>query len=133
MFLLSTGRSYHGRAVELFGTYLELPGHVPQDRKWFLQSKITAVLQLSKASPEEGDDAGEIASIVALLWKDDGDCGIDSVAKEEGCSSQAEGLAVGVDVTLNRKGAGNALLLAHMLSISIGVAAQMALFGQGAV
>lgn len=133
LLLLSTGRSYDGRAAELLGTYLELPGHVTQDRKWFLQSKITAMLQLSEAGPEKGNDAGEVASLVAFLWKDDGYCRIDSVAKKEGCSPQAEGFAVGMDVTLDGKSTGNALLLAHVLSIRIGVAAQMSLFGQGAV
>lgn len=91
------------------------------------------MLQLSEASPEKGDDAGEVASIVTFLWKDDGDRRINSVAKYEGCLPQAEGFAVCMDVTLNGKGTGNALLFAHVLSIRIGVAAQMSLFGQGAM
>lgn len=86
-----------------------------------------------KASPEEGDDACEVASIVALLRKNYGDGGIDCIAKKEGCSSEAESPAVGLDIALNCEGTGDAFLLAHTFSIKVSVTAEMALLGQTTV
>ena len=91
------------------------------------------MLHFAEASPKEGDDASEIASIMTLLRKNNGDGGIDCVAKKEWCSSEAEGSAVSVDITLDGECAGNAFLLAHAFSAKVGVAAEMALLGQGTV
>lgn len=91
------------------------------------------MLHFSKASPEEGNDACEVASIVSLLRKDDSDCRIDCIAKKEGCSSEAESPAVGLNIALNCEGTGDALLLAHTFSIKVSVAAEVALLGQATV
>jgi len=91
------------------------------------------MLHFAEASPEEGDDASKIASIMTLLRKDNGNGGIYCIAKKEWCSSEAEGSAISVDVALDGECAGNTFLLAHAFSTQVGVTAEMALLGQGTV
>ena len=91
------------------------------------------MLHFSKAGPEEGDDACEVASIVALLRKNDGDGGIDRIAKKEGCSPEAKSPTIGLDIALDCECAGDAFLLAHTFRVQVSVAAEMALLGQATV
>lgn len=112
---------------------MELPSHISQDRKRFLQPNVAAVLEFSQTCPEEGDDAGEVTAVVSLLGENDGDRGVHSIGKKERRPSETERSSVSMDITLDGMGACNALLFARTFGGGVRVATEVAFLGKGAV